>query len=139
MHKTKRRSVPLRGLTCNSDPQEFVENLYENPSHSVYLKRIPRTQIEGLVGKVVKELAERQPRRLPELPQTSTPRKQGLGFDLNKLGDFDLNVEKEKMDILFEKNKISQGDRDYEYDIEMDFANEVKLESGWDSGDEIGF
>ena len=143
MHKTKRRSIPLRGLTSNSDPKEFVKNLYDNPSHSVYLKRISRVQIEGLVDKVIRELAESQPRRLPELPQTSTPtpssKMQELDLDLNKLGDSELNKEKEKMSFLFEKNKISQEDKEYEYDVEMDFTKGVKLESGWDSGDEIDF
>ena len=142
MHKTKRRSIPLRGLTYNSDPQEIARSLYDNPSHSPYLKRITRTQIEGLVGRVIRQLAEHHPRRLPELPLTSTPTSSkmlGHDQDLNRLGDMDLNREKEKMNTLFEKNKISQDDQNYEYDIEMDFADGAKLESGWDSGDEIDF
>lgn len=40
------------------------------------------------------------------------------------------------MDVLFEKNKVRQETKDFEYDIEVDFEG-VKLESGWDSGDDV--
>ncbi|KAI6660594.1 Centrosomal protein of 19 kDa [Oopsacas minuta] len=144
MEKIKRRSIPLKKLTYSSDAEEVVENLYDNPRHSIYLSRISRIQIQRLVGKVIRELADDKPRRLPEVPRTSTPTPTYIvedtpDFDLNLLDDLDLKRQKEKMNILFEKNKISQNDKDYEYDIDMDFEKGVKLESGWDSGDEVDF
>lgn len=137
--KTKRRSIPLKKLTNTSAVEEVVDNLYSNCKHSVYLAGIPRVQIEGLVGKIIRELAENSPRVLPQLPRTSTPTPTSTAateLDLNKLGDLELKREKEKMDVLFEKNKVRQETKDFEYDIEVDFEG-VKLESGWDSGDDV--
>ena len=146
MEKTKRRSIPLKRLVPSSDVKELVARLYDSPNYAVYLKRIPRSQIEGLVSRITRELAESQPRKLPQLPQTSTPTPSinsnantEFERDLNKLGDAELTREKAKMDILFQNNLISRDDKDYHYDVEVDFERGMKLESGWDSADEISF
>ena len=140
MEKTKRRSIPLKKLTNASVVEEVVDNLYTKSKHSVYLNKIPRTQIEGLVGKIIRELAESNPRTLPQIPRTSTPTPTSTAaveFDLNTLGDFELKREKDKMDVLFEKHKVRQENEDFEYDIEVDFEGGARLESGWDSGDDV--
>ena len=140
MEKMKRRSIPLKKLTHTSVVEEVIDNLYTKSKHSVYLSKIPRIQIEGLVGKIIRELAESNPRILPQVPRTSTPTPTSTAaaeLDLNKFGDFELKREKEKMDLLFEKNKVCQENKDFEYDIDVDFERGAKVESGWDSGDDV--
>jgi hypothetical protein len=42
-------------------------------------------------------------------------------FNLNKLGIEELEKEKAKMDVQFEKNKKKPGDKDFVYDLQVDF------------------
>ena len=55
--------------------------------------------------------------------------------DLNKVSDEYLAKKKEEMNLLFETNCLKPGDVGYIYDKEVDFDNEPKMESGWDSDD----
>ena len=57
--------------------------------------------------------------------------------DLNKATDEYLAHKKEEMNMLYETNRIKPGDEGYVYDKEMDFDNEPKMESGWDSDDSM--
>ena len=56
--------------------------------------------------------------------------------DLNKVSDDYLAQVKEEMNVLFERNQIKPGDKDYVYEKEMDF-DEPKIESGWDSDNSL--
>ena len=55
--------------------------------------------------------------------------------DLNKLDDAELDKVKEKMSESFEEHRVKPGDKDWKYDIEVDFEENAgnKIESGWDS------
>lgn len=57
--------------------------------------------------------------------------------DLNKASDEYLARRKEEMNQLFEANCIKPEDKDYVYDKEVDFDNEPRMESGWDSDDSM--
>ena len=57
--------------------------------------------------------------------------------DLNKASDDHLARRKEEMNLLFETNRLKPGDEGYVYDKEVDFDNEAKMESGWDSDDSM--
>lgn len=57
--------------------------------------------------------------------------------DLNKVSDEYLAKKKEEMNLLFETNRLKPGDEGYVYNKEVDFDNEPKMESGWDSDDSM--
>ena len=52
--------------------------------------------------------------------------------NLNKLSDRELKKHKDQMESVFEKNNKKPGDKDFIYDIEVDFTQKEKKESGWD-------
>lgn len=43
------------------------------------------------------------------------------------------------MDKTFYKNQLKDGDEGYQYDIQVDFEKEDKIDAGWDSGPEDNF
>lgn len=52
--------------------------------------------------------------------------------NLNKLSDRELKKHKEQMESVFEKNNKKPGDKGFVYDIEVDFSQKEKKDSGWD-------
>ena len=57
-------------------------------------------------------------------------------IDLNKASTNVLLQKKEEMDILFEANRVTPGDKDWVYDKVVDFGEGDKLSCGWDDESE---
>lgn len=52
--------------------------------------------------------------------------------DLNKLGDEELNAKKAIMNKLFEKNATKPADKDFIYDIQVEYSNSDVEPCSWD-------
>jgi len=134
--KIHRRSIPIREKeTKKSD--DILKELNET-HHSKYLQEFNNNQLKRLM----KKLIEKQPGLQIDLEE-----KKSNDFDLdiektdlNKLDDDTLNVVKEKMNESFEQNKVKPGDKEWQYDVEVDFEEQDDGEqiegSAWDDEDE---
>ncbi|XP_029648253.1 centrosomal protein of 19 kDa [Octopus sinensis] len=130
--KIRRRTMPLRFFNAKSKIETISEELLNNPRHQKFVKKLPRTQLENLLnmlkdclnGSTIKEYVQRKQleKRLLVNPDE----------DLNKLGDEDLNARKAIMEKLFEKNATKPTDKDFIYDIQIEYSNSDAEPCSWD-------
>ncbi len=74
-----------------------------------YLSEVPSDQLSRLVKHVTLN-------RAPELREVSS-----VHEDLNKVDDSKLKKVKSEMEIGFQKNSISKNDKNFVYDLQIDF------------------
>ncbi|KAK6194533.1 hypothetical protein SNE40_000154 [Patella caerulea] len=130
-NKLRRRTMPLRDFHKNSKLEEFITEL-KSAKHGQFVKLIPRGQLVRLLT-IVKDKLNGMSLEA-SLARNSELEKIDPEENLNKVDDETLQRKKLQMDALFEKNRKKPGDPGFEYDIEVDFENQVKIESsGWDS------
>ncbi|XP_075057700.1 centrosomal protein of 19 kDa [Mixophyes fleayi] len=135
---SRQRIMPIRNFSKFSDCTRAAEQLKNNPRHKQYLEYVSLRQLERLYnilrGHLKGESLEVSLERIRR-EETLDPDE-----DLNKLDDKELDKRKSIMDELFEKNRKKKDDPDFEYNVEVDFAQEQVVKScGWDDDSEDGF
>lgn len=138
--KTHRRSMPLRQMNKNrKDLERLVTDLVEDPNHHRYLKNVPRHQILRMMNVIQDHL-----KGIPlaeSLDAIAQLEKIDPSEDLNKIDSAALARKKLVMDETFEKNRKQIGDEGFQYDVQVDFGNNVdgEIESfDWDEDDDEG-
>ena len=81
------------------------------PTHDAGVERINLNRIHTTNGEILQSIKD-------------------IG-DLNGVSEGELKRKKVQMSIAFEANKLQPGDKDYEYDVRVDFG-EALSESSWD-------
>ncbi|ESO83827.1 hypothetical protein LOTGIDRAFT_146419 [Lottia gigantea] len=130
-NKMRRRTMPLRDFDKNSKIDNVVLELQDS-KHKRFINLIPRGQLVRLLtiakDKLTGMSLEASLARNNDLDKIDPEE------NLNKVDEETLQRKKLRMDALFERNRKKPDDPDFQYDIEVDFDNEAKIEScGWDS------
>ncbi|KAM4772671.1 centrosomal protein of 19 kDa [Rhinophrynus dorsalis] len=136
--KSRQRIMPIRNFSRFSDCSRAAEQLKNNPRHKEYLEHVSLRQLE----KLYKLLRGNMKGQSLGVSLEEIRREESLDpeEDLNKLNDKELAKRKSLMDELFEKNRKKKDDPDFEYNVEVDFAQDGPVEScGWDEESEDGF
>ncbi|XP_063686002.1 centrosomal protein of 19 kDa-like [Bolinopsis microptera] len=142
--KLHRRSMPLRDVTANSNPDNEARKFKNNPKHGKYLEKISQEKLSRILSKCIKFLkgaaaiGSNKPVRLnldDDFMGGSTD------MDMNKLNDSELQFEKSKMNKDFMEKQIRPGDPDYEYDKEVNYGsgNLGDVECDWDESENSDF
>jgi len=128
---TRKRDMPVRDLTVNSDCSAVASALKRR--HSKYLDSVSDIVIEKLImlarehlgGATLKEGLSNVEAFLKIDPEE----------DLNKLTDNELKKKKQIMDLTFDRNSVGKDHPDFIYDKRIEFTpNGVK--GDWDSDNE---
>ncbi|KAL8623973.1 hypothetical protein ACOMHN_047193 [Nucella lapillus] len=131
--KMRRRSMPLRSFSKNSNIQSTIRELQESKQHSRFVQLMPEAQLFRLLAIVKDKITglslEASIARNNEI-DTVKPDE-----DLNKVDPETLVRKKLQMDTTFEKNRKRLGDPEFEYNVEVDFDIGKVESSGWDSGE----
>ena len=125
---TRKRDMPIRDLTVNSDCTAMANMLKRR--HSKYLNSVSDVMVEKLV-------------MLAKEHMSGATLKEGLckveaflkidpNEDLNKLTDNELKKKKQIMDLTFDKNSIGKDHPDFVYDKRIEF-NPNGDKGDWDS------
>ncbi len=111
-NKTRRRSMPARGISKTSDCYSEAQALRRR--HPRHLGPVPAVRIE----KFLRVLQETMKGRTLEGALEAAKRDFAIDFDedMNKLSDQELQRRKEIMDVNFAKNQIKVGDPDFVWD-----------------------
>jgi len=129
--KARRRTMPLRAFTKNSNIERAVEELKTNPRHAKYVSGISKAQLTRLVTIIRDKLngmsLEASLARNDELDKIDPEE------NLNALDDETLQRKKAVMESTFTKHQLKPGDPGFQYDVQMEFDEENVIESGWDS------
>lgn len=132
-HKTRRRTMPLREFSKNSQVEEAAKDLKANPRHGKYVAQIPKAQLSRLITIIKDKLngmsLEASLARNDEMDKLDPEE------NLNTVDEETLQRKKDVMEKTFEKNQVRPTDPDFKYDVEVEFDEENVIESGWDSGD----
>ncbi|XP_063771635.1 centrosomal protein of 19 kDa isoform X2 [Pseudophryne corroboree] len=135
--KKRTRIMPIRNFSKFSDYTRAAEQLKNNPRHKQYLEHVSLKQLERLYNLLRGHLkGESLKASLDRIQRENTV---NPDEDLNKLDDKELAKRKSIMDELFEKNRKKKDDPDFEYNVEVDFAQEGAASCGWDEDSEDGF
>lgn len=136
--KIRRRSMPLRNFTKNSNVEYTAKELTNSPRHGRFVQLLSEAQLYRLITIIKDKLSglslEASVARNNEI-DTVKPDE-----DLNKVDSEILTRKKLQMDSTFEKNRKKPGDPDFQYNVEINFEVENTVEnSGWDSGSDSDF
>ncbi|CAL1592946.1 unnamed protein product [Knipowitschia caucasica] len=127
--KLRKRIIPLREFSRDSDHRDAAERLKNHPRHSDYLQTVPQSQLERL------HIIIRDNMKGLSLEQSLASFQLDPEQDLNKLDDEELSRKKGKMDELFEKNRKRKDDPNFVYDVEVEFSAN-RDECSWDESDD---
>lgn len=125
--KSRRRLMPLRNFTKRTGINRVVEELRERHQH---LANVPEPQI----AKILTVLQD----QLNGLTlEASLAKRQNMDKldpdeDLNRVDQKTLALKKQLMEKTFRENARKPGDPDYNYDVEVDFDEQIEP-SPWDS------
>lgn len=129
--KLRKRVMPVRDLMAESDNGVQLAMSSMKEKHLPYLECVPDVHLIKLL-----RLLQGNSRGL-SLPESLKLLEQDCSIDpeedLNKVEDSVLKLKKETMNQTFEANRIKPGDSNFSYEVEVDFGDEGKMESGWDS------
>jgi hypothetical protein len=130
--KTRKRCIPVRGLSADSSPTALARQLID--AHADLLGRVQPAQLERLMHRLVeharKQAACASPPPLHALSAVGAA-DGDAGVDLNTLDDDALSAAKAQMDVGFNAVRLKPGDAGYEYDRRVVFAAPVE-KSDWD-------
>ncbi|XP_072294726.1 centrosomal protein of 19 kDa [Eucyclogobius newberryi] len=132
-NKLRRRIIPLREYSKDSNFSQAAEELKKHPRHRDYLQSVSQSQLERL------HVIVRDHMRGLSLEQSLASFRLDPEQDLNKLDDDELARKKGKMDQLFEKNRKKKDDPDFVYDVEVDFSANYEKKCSWDEESDDGF
>jgi len=125
---TRKRDMPIRDLTVNSDCTAVANTLKRR--HSKYLDSVSDIMIEKLVILAKENLCGAT---LKEgLSSVEAYLKIDPNEDLNKLTDKELKKKKQIMDLTFDKNSVGKDHPDFIYDKRVEF-NPNGDKGDWDS------
>mmetsp|Transcript_16745 Transcript_16745/g.29325 ORF Transcript_16745/g.29325 Transcript_16745/m.29325 type:complete len:174 (+) Transcript_16745:90-611(+) len=131
------RRVGLKRLRATADPARVAEKLRQkNRALLTEDSGVDFDQIVTLVKKLQESMVEKSATSRNSTPVASDKKFDYHKADLNKLTDSDLAHHKALMDVEFFKNQKKPSDRDFVYDVQVDFP-EPNVESGWDSEDDF--
>ncbi|VDN09410.1 unnamed protein product [Dibothriocephalus latus] len=129
-YRTKVHVIRLREFPLNISVLEVYEKLIKENRHKELLGQIPKIQLIRLLS-ILKDLINGQSLeeclRINAELECISPNE-----DLNKADDETLERKKLVMEETFERNRVRPTDPDFEYDIAVDFPQQVET-SGWDS------
>lgn len=129
--KLHRRTMPLRKFTKSSNITKAADDLRMHPRHGLFVKGIPKSQLERLVCIIRDKLCgmslEASLARNEELQRIDSDE------DLNKVDPELLERKKSVMEDTFERNQKKPGDPGFEYDLQVDFDDQVVETCEWDS------
>ncbi|XP_053564941.1 centrosomal protein of 19 kDa isoform X2 [Bombina bombina] len=136
--KSRQRIMPIRNFSRFSDCSRAAEQLKNNPRHKLYLEDVSLKQLEKLYRLLSGHLkGNNLDVTLESIRREETTDSEE---DLNKLDDKELAKRKRLMDELFEKNRKTKDDPQFEYNVEVDFSHDGPVETcGWDDESDIGF
>ncbi|CAF0845465.1 unnamed protein product [Didymodactylos carnosus] len=136
-NKTRRRTHPIENLSVNTNVTDYARELQESETNKSNLfKFIPLRRLERLIFVLKNGSCKNQPISTIKNHLESYDRLD-LDEDLNKLDDDTLKHKKSIMNELFEKNLVTKEDKNYKYDIDVDFTTNQQLQaSEWDSDNE---
>jgi len=130
--KIHRRSIPIKNLPLKQGGQ-ILKELFDS-HHGKYIERFKKEQII----RVLNILIEKNNGTSIKVNQFNDKETFGINMDednLNKLNDEKLNEVKKHMNSSFVENQVKPGDDNWEYDINVDFDDNIAggIESaGWD-------
>ncbi|KAM9384589.1 centrosomal protein of 19 kDa [Pholidichthys leucotaenia] len=131
--KVRKRIIPVRNFSKNSDYTMAAERLKNNPRHKEYLESVSQCQMEKL-HIILRDHMQGFP-----LEHSLASFHLNPDEDLNKLDDDKLARKKGQMDELFEKNRKRIDDPDFVYDIEVDFTKTTQDKCSWDNDSDNEF
>ncbi|CAD5122698.1 unnamed protein product [Dimorphilus gyrociliatus] len=126
--KSRKRMMPLRNFTKRTGINRVVEELKGRHYH--HLANVSEPQLAKLLT-VLQD-------RMNGLSLKSSLEKRGSmdrldpDEDLNQVDQETLTLKKKIMEKTFEENSRKPGDPDYNYDVEVDFDEQIEP-SPWDS------
>ncbi|XP_063430817.1 centrosomal protein of 19 kDa-like [Mytilus trossulus] len=129
--KLHRRTMPLRSFTKNSDVSKAASDLRTHPRHGQFVKGLPKSQLERLICIIRDKLCGMSLEA--SLARNEEMQKIDSDEDLNKVDPELLARKKSVMEDTFEKNQKKPGDADFEYDLQVDFDNQIVETCEWDS------
>ena len=129
--KLYHHKIKLHKLSPKSKISEIIEDIYKN--HNIYLNhnKVSKAQIIQLVEKLREKYISNNNK-----DDVSINKRNSLKYDIgtnenfNGLSTEELNEKKAYMDKFYEKHNIKVGDKNFQYDIRKDFANDGNPE--WD-------
>jgi centrosomal protein CEP19 len=122
------RTMPIRDLGKGSDC--YAEALKLKKRHEKFLGVLPTVRVEKFVRLLQETMRGKSVAEALEAIKMDFSI--NLEEDMNKLSDRDLQRRKELMDLNFERNRVKSGDPGFVYDKQVDFSQDLKVESGWD-------
>ena len=134
--KLHRRTMPLRNFNKKSGIHRVTEDLKSNDRHSKYLEQIPLHQLEKLITVIhdkMNGLSLQESLKKNEEMDRLNPEE-----DLNLVDEETLKRKKAVMEESFSKSSKKIGDKDFTYDVEVDFEGAIES-CDWDSGSDNEF
>ena len=136
----RHRKIKLRRGNCSEISKSLLENypeFFKNvPISTLYDlltctgSNIPSFSKDTFLSKIgSKKHSDERVLQNSEFEMTNAS--ESIYGDLNKVSDCELQIAKEHMDKLFVKNGVRPGDRDYEFDIRVEFKG-PESDSSWD-------
>lgn len=127
----------FRNFSKNSGVSRVAEDLRNTKRHKVYLEKLPLHQLEKMISLIKDQMngisLHDSLKREAELSHVDGEE------DLNKVPEDVLKRKKATMDEEFQKNRVKPGDKNFQYNKEVDFGGAIET-CGWDdSSDDEGF
>ena len=128
--KLYHHKIKLQKLSSKSKISEIIEDIYKN--HNIYLNhhKVSKAQIIQLVEKLREKYISNNNKDENTNKTNSLKYDIGTNENFNGLSTEELNEKKAYMDKFYEKHNIKVGDKNFQYDIRKDFANDGNPE--WD-------
>ena len=130
--KIHRRSIPIKDLPLKQGSQ-ILKELFDS-HHGKYIQKFKKDQIIRIMNILIEKNGGTsiKPDQFNDEESTGVNIKED---NLNKLNDDKLNEVKKHMNTSFEQNQVKPGDDNWEYDINVDFDNNIAggiESSAWD-------
>lgn len=129
--KLHRRTMPLRKFTKISNITEAADDIRSHPRHGQFVKGIPKSQLERLICIIRDKLCGMSLEA--SLAKNEELQKIDSDEDLNKVDPELLQRKKSVMEDTFERNQKKPGDPGFEYDLQVDFDDQIVETCEWDS------
>lgn len=127
--KERQRTMPIRFLNKFGSVDTVLKELRKR--HNKHLEKVSEMKVE----KMLRILQEVQKGHTIDEAVSTISKQYDIdpNQDLNKVGEEELAKKKKIMENTFEKHQLKPGDPGYQYDKQVDFNSESKMEAGWDS------
>ena len=128
--------MPLRNFNKRSGVARVAEELKANARHKKYLETFPLPQLEKLIQIIqdhMNGIGLKDSLKKNKDMDTISPNE-----DLNRVDAGTLARKKAIMEQAFEAHRKKPGDKDFQYDVEVDFEGGIES-CEWDSASDDEF